>query len=163
MISKTAWKGIASEGRVAYDILETMELALNLVWLCVAIAGTAVLLVTLSTSPASDRPASHWRKIVAMSCTLIILFFVISMTDDLHEQEMVVEENKISRVTSVANSASHSCQPSAEHPMFLLSSALAWSLPGLPALRTPVTASKVFFAAAIRWKVPSGRAPPSLA
>ena len=140
-----------------------MELALNLVWLCVAIAGIAMLFVTLFTSAPSDRPARHWRKIVAMSCTLIILFFVISMTDDLHEQEMVVEENKISRVTSFASSASHSCQPSAEHPVFLLSSVRAWSLPDLPALRRPVTASKVFFATAIRWRVPSGRAPPSLA
>lgn len=138
-----------------------MELTLNLVWVCVAIAGIAVLFVTLSTSPPSDRPASHWRKIVAMSCTLIILFFVISMTDDLHEQEMVVEENKITRVTSVASVASHSCQPSAEHPVFLPSSALAWSLPDLPALRRPVTASKVSFAAAICWEVPSDRAPPA--
>ncbi len=136
-------------------------MALNLVWLCVAIAGTAVLFVTLSASPPSGRPASHWRKIVAMSCTLVILFFVISMTDDLHEQEMVVEESKISRVTSVAGSPSHSCQPSAEHPVFLLSTAMAWSLPDLPALRRPVTASKVFFAAAIRWEVPSDRAPPA--
>jgi hypothetical protein len=138
-----------------------MELALNLVWLCVAIAGIAVLFATLSTSPPSDRPARPWQKIVAMSCTLIILFFVISMTDDLHEQEMVVEENKVSRVTSVASSASPSCQPSAEHPVFLLSSALAWSLPDLPALRRPVTASKVFFAVAIRWEAPSNRAPPA--
>lgn len=138
-----------------------MELTLNLVWLCVAIAGIAVLFVTLSTSPPSDRPARPWRKIVAMSCTLIILFFVISMTDDLHEQEMVVEENKISRVTSVASSASHSCQPSADHPVFLLSSALAWSLPDLPALRRPVTASKVFFVPALCWETPSDRAPPA--
>ncbi len=138
-----------------------MELALNLVWLCVAITGIAMLFVTLSASPPADRPASRWRKIVAMSCTLIILFFVISMTDDLHEQEMVVEESKISRVTSVAGSLSHSCQPSAEHPVFLLLSALAWSVPDLRALRTPVTASKVFFAAAIRCEVPSDRAPPA--
>ena len=138
-----------------------MELALNLVWLCVAIAGIAVLFVTLFASPPSDRPPRHWRKIVAMSCTLIILFFVISMTDDLHEQEMVVEENKISRVTSFASSASHSWQPSAERPAFLLSSALAWSLPDLPTLRRPVTASKVFFAVAIRWETPSDRAPPA--
>jgi hypothetical protein len=138
-----------------------MELALNLLWLCVAIAGIAVLFATLSATPPSDRPARPWRKIVAMSCTLIILFFVISMTDDLHEQEMVVEENKISRVTSVASSPSHSCQPSAVHSVFLLSSELAWSLPDLPSLRRPVTPSKVFFAAAIRWEVPSDRAPPA--
>jgi hypothetical protein len=138
-----------------------MELALNLVWLCVAIAGFAVLFVTLSASAPSDRAPSNWRKIVAMSCTLIILFFVISMTDDLHEQEMVVEESKISRVTAVAGSPSHTCQPSAEHPVFLLLSTLAWSLPDLPALRRPATPSTVFFAAAIRWEAPSDRAPPA--
>jgi hypothetical protein len=152
---------VASEGPLAYDILETMELALNLVWLCVAIAGFALLFVTVSASAPSDRPHSHWRKIVAMSCTLVILFFVISMTDDLHEQEMVVEDSKTLRVASVASSAFHTCQPSAERHLSFLLPALAWSLPDLLALRRPVTASKVFFAAAIRWEVPSDRAPPA--
>jgi hypothetical protein len=34
-----------------------------------------------------------------MGCALVILFFVISMTDDLHGQEVLVEERKFSRIT----------------------------------------------------------------
>src|SRR5260370_13114059 len=90
---------IAPGGRVAYDSLESMELALNLVWVCVAIVGIGLLGRSLShTTACPHRPPSQWRKIVAMSCALIILFFVISMTDDLHDQEIAVEENKSSRI-----------------------------------------------------------------
>src|SRR6266481_4428610 len=56
-----------------------MELALNLVWLCVAIVGLKLLCRSLSRAEAlSDRPPNHWRKIVAMSCALVILFFCCS-------------------------------------------------------------------------------------
>src|SRR5260370_7513831 len=90
---------IAPGGRVAYDSLESMELALNLVWVCVAIVGIGLLCRSLSHAAACpDRPASHWRKIVAMTCALIILFFVISMTDDLHNQEILVEPTNSSRI-----------------------------------------------------------------
>src|SRR5258708_23477935 len=96
------WNAIARGGRVAYDTLETMELALNLAWLCVAIVGSGLLCRSLSRAAACpNRPASNWRKIVAMCCALIILFFVISMTDDLHDQEIVLEENNASRIVPV--------------------------------------------------------------
>lgn len=87
-----------------------MELTLNLVWVCVAIAAILAQIVTLSGSGASlRRPASYVRKLIAMGCALVILFFVISMTDDLHNQQVLVEDRKSSRnaVTATApNTAS---------------------------------------------------------
>lgn len=75
-----------------------MELTLNLVWVCVAIAAILAQIVTLSRGGASlRRPASYVRKLIAMGCALVILFFVISMTDDLHDQQVLVEERKSSR------------------------------------------------------------------
>jgi hypothetical protein len=78
-----------------------MELTLNLVWVCVAIAGILALVAVLSRAAASpDLPASTFQKVVAMCCALVILFFVISMTDDLHDQAVLFEEKKPSRVLS---------------------------------------------------------------
>ena len=78
-----------------------MELILNLVWVFVAIAGILLQIVTLSrTAGASHRAASPARKVVAMGCALVILFFVISMTDDLHDQLLVWEESKHPRISA---------------------------------------------------------------
>src|SRR5258707_13409792 len=98
-----------------------MELALNLVWLCVAIVGLKLLCGSLSRAEAlSDRPPNHWRKIIAMGCTLVILFFVISMTDDLHDQEILVEESKSSRILSGMDASSPAASRSARSPVFSL-------------------------------------------
>jgi hypothetical protein len=78
-----------------------MELALNLVWVGVALLGFVLLGANLSRATGlSAREASNRQKIIAMTCTVVILFFVISMTDDLHELQMAVEESRSSRVTS---------------------------------------------------------------
>src|SRR5260370_9499052 len=108
-------------GRVAYSTLETMELALNLLWVCVAIAGIGLLCRSLSRATACPaRRPSNWRKIVAMSCALIILFFVISMTDDLHDQEIASDENKSSRIVPVSRLAARSAPGHPIPPVFLL-------------------------------------------
>ena len=79
-----------------------MELTLNLVWVGVAIIGVLVQIVLLARAPQRE---GHWQKIVAMACALVILFFVISMTDDLHDQALLLEERKLARV-SVGTKAS---------------------------------------------------------
>jgi hypothetical protein len=139
-----------------------MELALNLVWVCVAIVGIGLLGRSLShTTACPDRPASHWRKIVAMSCALIILFFVISMTDDLHEQEIAVEENKSSRIVLTAALSAASAPGHAITAVFLVDPALADFAHALPSVRRPVDRPKVISAAAILCNRLHGRAPPA--
>ena len=112
-----------------------MELTLNLVWVFVAIAGILVQIVTLwRTAGSSQAQASPVRKAVAMGCALVILFFVISMTDDLHDQVLVWEESKQSRTSAVAKAAAsptldHSLSPSSQVftlPVVLPPPAPAW-------------------------------------
>jgi hypothetical protein len=148
---------------VAYDISINMELTLNLVWLCVAIVGIAVQFIVLSrAAKPGDQPPSHWRKIIAMGCTLVILFFVISMTDDLHSQELVIEESKSARIASGAGSSSHASPDRVVPVVFLLSFAAASVTPALSAVRRLVEARELSFAAAIVRAPLCGRAPPPL-
>ena len=73
-----------------------MELALNLAWLFLAIASLLALAVWRRFSPATSKPlrVSEWHTLVAVCCALVILFFVISMTDDLHDQQIASEDSQ---------------------------------------------------------------------
>ena len=139
-----------------------MELALNLIWVCVAIVGIGLLCNSLSTSEAgSGQPSANWRKIMAMSCALIILFFVISMTDDLHDQEIVVEDNKSSRNVT-ATGASAPLTPSHQiSAVFLVNSVLAGFAHALPSVRRPVDGPNLIPAAETLCHRLYGRAPPA--
>jgi hypothetical protein len=153
---------VAADLTVAYYGLKTVELALNLVWLCVAIVGLKLLCRSLSRAEAlSDRPPNHWRKIVAMSCALVILFFVISMTDDLHDQEILVEESKSSRILSGMDASSPAVPGPVVPLVFLLFSALVCVVPALPAARRLVESPQVLYAAAVDCDRLCGRAPPA--
>jgi hypothetical protein len=139
-----------------------MELALNLVWVCVAIVGIVVQFIVLfRAAKPGDLPRSHWRKTIAMGCTLVILFFVISMTDDLHSQELVIEESKSARIVSGASSSSHASPDRVVPIVFLLPFASAILNPALPAVRRLVEPPALLFAAAIVCAPDCGRAPPA--
>lgn len=73
-----------------------MELALNVAWLFLAIASLLALTAWRRFSPATSKPlrVSEWHTLVAVSCALVILFFVISMTDDLHDQQIASEDSQ---------------------------------------------------------------------
>lgn len=73
-----------------------MELALNLVWLFLAIVSLFAFAVRrrFRPAPSKQRRVSEWHTLVALCCALVILFFVISMTDDLHEQQVASEESR---------------------------------------------------------------------
>jgi hypothetical protein len=141
-----------------------MELALNLIWVCVALSGCALLAANLSrTSGSAEGRPSNRQKIIAMSCALIILFFVISMTDDLHDQEILVEDSKSLRVITGTGSTSLAAAHSAAIPAFLLffglaRNSLSFALPSARRLLEPL---EVSFTAAICSRSLRGRAPPA--
>jgi hypothetical protein len=138
-----------------------MELTLNLVWVCVAIAGILAQIVMLSRAcTPADREAGNWRKIVAMSCALVILFFVISMTDDLHDQALLLEERKLSQVEAATGTRAQAAPARFVHADFLLFHLPAPLSPPLPAVRRPVEPGKSLCAAAIECESLCGRAPP---
>jgi hypothetical protein len=142
-----------------------MELALNLIWLGLALAGFALLGSNLSKAPQhADRRPTNRQKIIAMSCALIILFFVVSMTDDLHDQEIFVEESKFQKVINGAGSPAMAATPSGvSHPLLLYfgvtRSSIGFALPTVRRLLEPL---EVSFTAAISTRSVCGRAPPAL-
>jgi hypothetical protein len=97
-----------------------------------------------------------------MGCALIILFFVISMTDDLHDQEIAFEENKSSRIVPASGISALSAPGHALSAVFLVFSVLANFAPALPSARRPVDRPKVISAAEIVCDRLYGRAPPAL-
>jgi hypothetical protein len=122
-----------------------MELALNLTWVCLALAGFAMLAFNLSGAPepGTRQQPSNRQKIVAMTCALIILFFVVSMTDDLHDQEVAVEESRLLRVTCASASplvsAPHSVPPFGSLLFLaLILSSIACALPSVRRLLEPL-------------------------
>ena len=138
-----------------------MELTLNLVWVCVAIAGILAQIVMLSRASApAGRQANNWRKIVAMVCALVILFFVISMTDDLHDQALLLEERKLSRVTGSTGTRAHSASPRYAPADFLVFHLPMPLSPPQPAVRRLVEPAEFLFAARFESESLSGRAPP---
>ncbi len=70
-----------------------MELLLNLVWL--AVASTALIRWTRrSVSGATARARGDWRlELFALGCALVLLFPIISVSDDLQAEPAAVEAN----------------------------------------------------------------------
>jgi len=74
----------------------TMELFLNIVWMLVA----AGLLVAWRTRWIHERRGSSRRSLQewsAISLALVLLFFAVSMTDDMHSEIVALEECSASK------------------------------------------------------------------
>jgi hypothetical protein len=73
-----------------------MELFLNIFWFALTIAGV-ILWRTRWTREYRIRRHSPWREWTAFVCSMVLLFFVVSLTDDLHAELMLIEECSGSR------------------------------------------------------------------
>jgi hypothetical protein len=66
-----------------------MELLLNLVWIGLVIGS----FLTLLRRPRQLRPRrTDWQRVLALACVLLLLFPVISASDDLHPSQALLEE-----------------------------------------------------------------------
>src|ERR1700746_2799481 len=138
-----------------------MELTLNLVWVCVAIAAILAQILTLTASGARlRRPAGYVRKLMAMGCALVILFFVISMTDDLHNQQVLVEDRKSARIAAATATATNpaSLKPLPTHLLLLFRPVTLSS--SAPAVRRGIENTKFLAIAEVAHENLCGRAPP---
>jgi hypothetical protein len=87
-----------------------MELLLNLAWLLLAIPAYRL---WRSSSPAHRRHSfSSLQCLLALGCALVLLFPVISATDDLHAMRAEMEESPVSKrsirqASSEKNSSPH--------------------------------------------------------
>jgi hypothetical protein len=74
-----------------------MELFLNLLWLTLVVP--AVLILRRHSSSKSLWHPHSFRAIVLLGCLLVLLFPVVSATDDLHPIRNEIEESSPSRRT----------------------------------------------------------------
>jgi hypothetical protein len=72
-----------------------MELLLNLVWLLLAVP--AYRLWRASRNPSARGKLSALQALLALGCVLVVLFPIISATDDLCAMRTEMEENSSSR------------------------------------------------------------------
>ncbi len=134
-----------------------MELLLNAIWLLLA---TAAFGFWLHRKRSGVRAHAGLHGLLVVGCVVILLFPVISMTDDLHYQQFAIEDasgsyKKIIKPADVKKCPLHSADL---HVTALLSSAtnLLWQALGLVASQPATVPSGL--PAPRR----SGRAPPFL-
>jgi hypothetical protein len=75
-----------------------MELLLNLVWVLLALPAYWLWRNRVTHEP-RETPSSALQCLLALGCVLILLFPVISATDDLHAMRCEVEEPGVNKRT----------------------------------------------------------------
>lgn len=90
-----------------------MELFLNIFWFAITVAGVILWRTRWAREHRIRRHAS-WREWTAFVCSMVLLFFVVSLTDDLHAELMLIEECSSSRRQASCFACPH--HPSAENP-----------------------------------------------
>lgn len=92
-----------------------MELVLNSLWLLLAASVIALWHTRWAHQPRTRRHAP-WREWTAISCALVLLFFVVSLTDDLHAEIIVLEECSTCRRHLNCLTAAHASQQADHFP-----------------------------------------------
>jgi hypothetical protein len=93
-----------------------MELVLNILWLLLALGGVALWRTRWTHQPRTRRHAP-WREWTAIACALVLLFFVVSLTDDLHAELIVLEDSTNCRRHVNCLSPAHASQQPDHFPM----------------------------------------------
>ncbi len=134
-----------------------MELLLNLLWLLLVLP--ACWLWRVSRNDSSQRKFSSLQCVLTLTCVLVILFPVISATDDLHAMRAEMEESQVNK--QIVGQA-HSDRASLRHnrspsPPALLQTQLAFTL---KAEYGDLPVGPSFSLPAAPFSIPPGRAPP---
>lgn len=93
-------------GDSSRGVVDGMELFLNFVWVLIAVFGLSVWRVCWAPGRSGRRePLREWTAIVA---ALVLLFFAVSLTDDLHSDLVLFEESANGRRQGVTLVSPHS-------------------------------------------------------
>jgi hypothetical protein len=130
-----------------------MELLLNLVWLSLALLAFTALVRGRKASAGHAR-ASYRTALLALACVLVLLFPVVSASDDLHPTQAVLEDAS-TRVQKMA--ASLSSSPSMVPALLAL-----YLLAALVMVATWRPVASVTRVISLVRNPVSGRSPPSL-
>jgi hypothetical protein len=134
-----------------------MELFLNLLWLLIA-AGVVCVWRTCWLRQKTQKRREPLREWTAMGCALVLLFFAVSLTDDLHSEVMLLEDRSTSRRHSICSHHSHSSKriirevgPAALPQMAMLDS---------PRLAPRIASTVLYPSPSVSHDLRCGRAPP---
>ncbi len=140
-------------------MLLSMELSLNLLWLLLAVASFA--LVGRGRGNRTLAGWHSWRRTFSLACALVILFPVISVTDDLHAEQAVMEDsNPTKRIGKSCSAPGAALNPDRSSLPFLLVATGLLPRPSLRLLGLTVLQEIRFLAAAPAGRT-NPRAPPS--
>jgi hypothetical protein len=135
-----------------------MELLLNLAWMLLLVP--AYWLWRRCAGARAARRLTALQCSLALGCVVVLLFPVISATDDLHAMRAEMEESATSKraVRQAASEKSNAGINRLQGPPALLAGAELWFVPAvgnfLVAVSDPHRLETSF-------KLPTGRAPPS--
>jgi hypothetical protein len=135
-----------------------MELLLNLVWVAMALAAFCALVRDRRATSRLSR-APYAKALLALACVLVLLFPVVSASDDLHPAQAVLEEatKRIQQLDAPLHS-DHSVSHGAMVPSVLVIYLLSFLLVS-QAWRPVAHKARVID----RARLPrAGRAPPSI-
>jgi hypothetical protein len=87
-----------------------MELLLNLIWVALAVGS---FLVFMRRQHSSSQALPYWRSLVTLACVLLLLFPIISASDDLHPTQALLEEatRRVQHITSPLHLSTGSSAP----------------------------------------------------
>lgn len=92
-------KSTASRSRSGWvkttRVVISMELGLNLLWLALAVFSFA--LIRLGGDKGRQSRRHSLRRALSLTCALVIFFPIISVTDDLHAAQVVMEDSNPSK------------------------------------------------------------------
>ncbi len=88
------WRCVCERGRLAVvnSLYRPMELLLNLAWVALALAAFSALLRSRSAKSQGRHKLPYGKALLALTCVLVLLFPVVSASDDLHPAQAVLEE-----------------------------------------------------------------------
>ena len=138
-----------------------MESFLNLLWVAIA-AGAFCFWRTRCLHEHRDHRREPLKEWTAFACAVVLLFFAVSLTDDLHSELVIFDECSTSRRHSLSLERSHATP---QHRTPEISSGIA--VQPYPPLAVSLEfvarlapAKEMLFFSVNSWP-PLGRAPPS--
>jgi len=141
------------------DLIQPMEVLLNTFWLLIAVGAFLFWRPEKQRGVRAGRHYGRSLAMVALACALVLLFPVISLTDDLHAEQAAMEDS--SRSVMKARQMMQACLHAGKSHSMPAVDGAAYSAAALH--RFPGAA--VFFETRVPCRPPlsahEGRSPPS--
>jgi len=136
-----------------------MELLLNTIWLLVAIEAFLFWRPARYKGTPTVRDHNNSFGILALACALVLLFPVISLTDDLHAEQAAMEDS--SRTVMKARNLLHGCLRGGRSPFLATVTTAPYTATSLHMFFGSVVLIETRFLCLTLISPREGRAPPS--